>query len=198
MSPNPQYYLDMGQGEPSIEPPIYNIARLKDTYMHEVIPPGVDSTYILGGQGNLWTEQVATTHQVEYMTYPRAFAMAESFWSPGSKKNWERFVKKVENHFERFDYAQINYSPSMYDPIIKVKKNANGSFAITLEPQVGDLSIHYTYDNTIPNKYSLKSNGEPIAYPDGADSFRVISYRNGKPIGRLITLKTEELAKRAK
>jgi hexosaminidase len=198
MSPNPQYYLDMGQGEPSIEPPIYNIARLKDTYMHEVIPPGVDSTYILGGQGNLWTEQVPTTHQVEYMTYPRAFAMAESFWSPGSKKNWESFVKKVENHFERFDYAGINYSTSMYDPIIKVKKNGNGSLTITLEPQVSDVSIHYTYDNTIPNKYSLKSTSEPITYPDGADSFKVMSYRNGKPIGRLIALKTEELTKRAK
>jgi hexosaminidase len=197
MSPNPQYYLDMGQGEPSIEPPIYGIARLKDTYMHEVIPPGVDSTYILGGQGNLWTEQIPTTHQVEYMTYPRAYAMAESFWSPVSRKNWDTFVKKVETHFQRFDNAGINYATSLYDPIIKVKKT-NGALTITLEPQVTDLAVYYTYDNTVPNKYSLKSNGEPITYPDGADSFRVISYRNGKPIGRLITLKTEELMKRAK
>jgi hexosaminidase len=71
MSPNPVYYLDMCQGESSIEPPIYDKARLKEVYDHKVVPEGVDASFILGGQGNLWTEQVPTTAQVEYMTYPR-------------------------------------------------------------------------------------------------------------------------------
>jgi hexosaminidase len=197
MSPAPMYYLDMAQGERTIEPPIYDIARLATVYQHEVIPQGVDSTYILGGQGNLWTEQIPTTHQVEYMTYPRALALSESFWSPRSKKNWTNFVSKVEQHFERFDNANINYAPSMYDPIIKFKR-VNGKIQIELASEVPGVTVHYTYDNTIPNKYSPAATNEPIVLPDGADSFRVTSYREGKPIGRLISFRTEDLEKRVK
>ena len=197
MSPAPVYYLDMGQGEPTIEPPIYGTSRLKETYAHDPLPPGVDSTYILGAQGNLWTEQIPTTHQVEYMTYPRAFAISESTWSPKSKKNWNSFAKKVEHHFARFDRANVNYAPSMYDPIINVKKNSAGMLEVTLEPEVSGLTLHYTYDNTVPNKYSPAYSG-PITIPQGADNFRVMAYRNATPLGRLISFKMEDLAKRAK
>jgi hexosaminidase len=82
------------------------------------VPQGVDSTYILGGQGNLWTEQIPSAPQVEYMTYPRAFALSEVYWSPKAKKDWNGFVRRVEDHFGRFDHAQLNYARSMYDPII--------------------------------------------------------------------------------
>jgi hexosaminidase len=198
MSPAPMYYLDMNQGESSIEPPIYDIARLKTTYTHEPMPPGVDTTYILGGQGNLWTEQIPTTYQVEYMTYPRALALSESFWSPKPKKDWSNFMSKVEDHFVRFDNAGINYSPAMYDPIISVKKNAAGKLEVTLTPEVDNLTIHYSYDNTVPNKYSPVANGQPVVIPDGADNFKVISYRDGKPLGRLISLSAEELVKRVR
>jgi hexosaminidase len=199
MSPNPWYYLDMAQGERSIEPPIYDIARLKTSYEFEVIPAGADSAYILGGQGNLWTEQIPTTHQVEYMTYPRAFALAESFWSPKGKKNWKNFAGKVEEHFQRFDVAGVNFSTSMYDPIISVKKGKdNGPMRIELTTEVEGLDIHYTFDNTIPNRYSDVYKGESLVFPDGADSFRVVTYRDGKPVGHLISFKTEELQKRAR
>jgi hexosaminidase len=198
MSPAPVYYLDMGQGEPSIEPPIYSVARLNEAYAHEPMPPGIDTTFILGAQGNLWTEQIPTTSQVEYMTYPRAFAMSESFWSPKSKKNWKTFAVKVEDHFGRLDNAGINYAPSMYDPIIKVSKNANGQIEVALSTEVEGLAVYYTYDNTVPNKYSQSYSNKPIVLPDGVDNFRVISYRDGKPLGRLISLKTEELLKRVR
>jgi hexosaminidase len=197
MSPAPLYYLDMMQGEPSIEPPVYSSARLKDTYAFDIISPDIDSTYVLGGQGNLWTEQIPTTLHVEYMTYPRAFAIAESLWSPKSKKNWDTFIPKVENHLMRFDQAQINYATSMYDPIITVKRNKDKNLVIELSTEMKGLELHYSVDNTIPNQYFQRYQ-QPIVMPDGADMFRVIAYQNGKPRGRLISLKTEELSKRVK
>lgn len=197
MSPAPQYYLDMIQGEPSIEPPVYSSARLKEVYNFDILPAGIDSTYVLGAQGNLWTEQVPTEPQVEYMTYPRALAIAETVWSPESKKNWNTFVINVENHFERFDAAGINYAPSMYDPIISVKKDKTGKLSIDLSSEIDGLDIYYTLDNSVPNRYHNRYNAS-IAFPPGADMFRVITYRNDKPVGRLITLKTEDLEKRAK
>jgi hexosaminidase len=197
MSPSPQYYLDMVQGEPSIEPPVYSTARLKDTYALTILPEGIDSTFVLGGQGNLWTEQIPTPPQVEYMTFPRAFAIAESMWSPKNKKDWNNFVGRVENHFKRFDEAGINYAPSMYDPIIKVRKNPNGQLVIDLSTEVQGLDIFYTVDNAIPNQYYPKYK-EAIVLPMGADMLRVITYRNNKLLGRLVSIKTEDLEKRVR
>lgn len=197
MSPNPQYYLDMGQGEQSIEPPIYDIARLKDVYALEILAPGIDSAYVLGGQGNLWSETVSTPGEVEYMMYPRAFAVSESMWSPKNKKNWNQFVNKVEDHFERSDFAKRNYAVSMYDPIITAKKNADGNLVVKIEPQVNDLDVFYSLDNTVPNQYAAKYQKEITLTPD-VTQLRLITYRNNKPMGRLISLTAQELQRRVR
>jgi hexosaminidase len=194
MSPAPIYYLDMMQGDAAVEPAVYSTARLKDVYKVDILPAEIDSTYVLGGQGNLWTEQIPTETQVEYMTYPRAFALSETFWSPKNKKEWNNFVTRVENHFERFDEAGVNYASSMYDPIVTVKKK-DGKITIELTSEVENVDLYYTVDNTIPNQYVSKYKST-ITFPDGADNFRIISYRNGKAIGRLISIKTEDLVKR--
>jgi hexosaminidase len=197
MSPSPEYYLDMMQGDASIEAPVYNSARLKDVYQFDILAPGIDSTYVVGAQANLWTEQIPTTAQVEYMTYPRTFAVAETIWSPRNKKNWNGFVSRVENHFQRFDQAGINYSPSLYDAIIRVKKDGKGQLVIDLTTEVEGLNIYYTVDNSIPNHYHPRFK-ESFVFPSGADNLKVITYRDNKPVGRLISLKAEDLEKRVK
>jgi hexosaminidase len=197
MSPSRQYYLDMNQGEQSIEHPIYDVARLKDVYTFDILAPGIDSTYVIGGQGNLWTETVSTPPQAEYMTYPRAFAISETMWSPKWKKDWNEFVTRVEDHFQRFDFAKRNYAESVYDPLISVKKNNEGNLIVKLEPQIEGLEIHYTLDNNIPDQYSAKY-GHEIIFTSDVDQLRLITYRNGTQIGRLISLRTEELNRRVK
>jgi hexosaminidase len=76
------------------------------------VPDGVDPQYIKGGQANLWSEQVYNMRHAQYMLWPRAFAIAESVWSPKEKKNWNHFFSKVEKHFERYDVAEKKYSPA--------------------------------------------------------------------------------------
>jgi hexosaminidase len=197
MSPSHEYYLDMIQGDPSIEAPVYSSARLKEVYNFSILPAGIDSTYVLGGQGNLWTEQVPTVPQLEYMMYPRALAISETLWSQKGKKNWNNFVERVENQFARFDLAKINYSVSLYDPIILVKKNASENLVIELTTEKEGIDLYYTLDNAVPNQYHTKYSG-PITLTEDVDNFRVISYQNGKPLGRLISLKKEDLVKRVK
>ena len=105
MSPTTFVYLDYMQGDAVIEPHVYATLRLKTTYEFEPVPDGVDPKYIKGGQANLWTEQVYNMRHAEYMTWPRAFAIAEDVWSPKENKNWNDFAGRVEKHFERFDVA---------------------------------------------------------------------------------------------
>ncbi|HCA98979.1 MAG TPA: beta-N-acetylhexosaminidase, partial [Porphyromonadaceae bacterium] len=99
MSPTNYVYIDYMQGDISTEPRVYASLRLNQTYKFDPIPEGADANYILGGQANLWTEQVYNIRQAEYMTWPRGFAVSESLWSPKERKDWDQFVLKTENHF---------------------------------------------------------------------------------------------------
>lgn len=196
MSPTSHCYLDLYQGDPAIEPPTYSMLRLKTTYSFDPVPDGVDPALILGGQGNLWTESVPNIRQAEYMTWPRAFALAESLWSPIACKNWDSFVMRVEHHFKRFDIAGINYSTSMCDAIIKaIKSPWPEPLKITLSTEIKGLDLYYSFDGTFPDHYSHKYT-DTLSIPRGADLFRVVSYRDKRAIGKMITISIKDLEAR--
>ncbi|MET0463668.1 MAG: family 20 glycosylhydrolase [Chitinophagaceae bacterium] len=196
MTPTEFAYLDYMQSDVTMEPPVYASLRLKKTYQFEPLPEGVDPKWIKGGQGNLWTEQVYNIRQVQYMIWPRAFALSEVLWSPKDKKNWNAFIPKIEAQFRRFDIAKIKYAPSMYDPDFKVKKVDSTNVSVELIPEIGGLTLHYSFDNSYPDEF-YPSYKEPLTVPKDASLLRVISYRNGKPIGRMISMTVAELKKRA-
>jgi hexosaminidase len=195
MTPTDFVYLDYCQGDPTIDPPIYASLRLKKCYSFDPVPDSVDVKYILGGQGNLWTEQVPTLRYAQYMTYPRAWALAEVFWSAKGTLRWENFIERVEDQFVRADIAGINYSRAMYDAIISPVMKDNNIW-LELDTEVPGLDIYYSIDETMPDSHSTKYT-QPFGLPDKSVTLRVITYRNGKPIGHLITLKPDELRKRA-
>jgi hexosaminidase len=196
MSPTTFAYIDYMQGDPAIEPHIYATLRLKKAYEFEPVPDGVDPKFIKGGQANLWTEQVYNMRHAEYMTWPRAFAISESLWSPKGSKNWNNFVSRVEKHFARFDIAQIKYAPSMYDPIINASAGPDKKLIVELSTEINGLDIYYTFDNSFPDNFYPKYT-EPLIVPDDAVQLKLITYRNGKPIGRMITVPVEELRSKA-
>ncbi|HKM94187.1 MAG TPA: family 20 glycosylhydrolase [Prolixibacteraceae bacterium] len=196
MTPSLWAYLDYQQGELTIEPPVYESLRLKKCYELEPVPDGVDSKYILGGQGNLWAENVPTFRYAQYMTYPRAWSLSEVFWSPKESRNWSSFQNKLEAHFQRADIAEVNYSKAIYDPIINISKK-NDKLWLEMECEAPRVDIYYTVDCTMPDIFSSKYTNA-IELPDGPITLRTIAYRSGKPIGHLITLTREELEKRVR
>jgi hexosaminidase len=193
MSPSPAYYLDLYQGHPEIEPATYSMARLKDTYHFDpTLPEEVDSKYLLGIQANVWTEEMPTFRHVQYMTWPRAFAVAEEAWSVNAKqKDWPAFVKKVEAHFQRFDAYGWNYARSMYDPGISFSADKK---SIVLTPEIDGLRIHYTFDDVEPDE-TYPFYREPLPIPLGATHLRTRTYRDGKPLGRLTMITIAHIAK---
>ena len=195
MTPTTFAYLDYQQGEETIEPAVYASLRLNKSYSYEPVPEGVDAKYILGGQGNLWTEQIVTLHHAEYMTWPRGWALAEDFWSPKESKNWNSFISRVENRFMRSDIEGINYSTAIYDAAVTVK-GKDGKLTVEMDSEAPGLEIYYTIDGAMPNTYSKKYS-KPFVLPEGPVTLRVVTCRNGKQIGHLITLRPEDLKKRA-
>ena len=194
MTPAQYCYLDNIQGDPTIERIQWGqYIPLSKVYNFEPVPQGVDAKYILGGQGNVWTEFISNARRVEYMTWPRGLAMAEALWSPVEKRNWKLFVPRMEAQLARFNQAEINYAPSIYDPFIITEKDQDGNLKIKLSSEMNDLDIYYTFDHSFPDKFSQQYNDIPIAIPKGASEIWVITYRNGKPKGRLLVKSIAEL-----
>ncbi len=196
MTPTTFTYLDYMQGDPIIENRVYAALRLNKTYEFEPVPDGVDPKLIKGGQANLWTEQVYNNRYVEYMTWPRALSVSETLWSPKAKKNWDHFTSKVQQHFKRFDMAEVNYAPSMYEPIFKVSRAKDSSLKIELSTEIKDLDIYYTFDNSFPDRFYPKYTA-PLTAPDEATMLRVITYKGKQPVGRMITMPMKEIRSRA-
>ena len=196
MTPWDYCYLDLYQGENTVEPPTYGMCRLKDSYTYDPVPDSVDERLILGGQGNLWTESVPNFRQVEYMTWPRGLALAEVYWSPKSARNWDSFTGRMEFEFQRMDGAGIKYARSAYNVILTPKRSTDRELVVSMSTEVKGLDIYYSFDNTNPDPYYPKYDGTPVKFPLGATQLNVITYRNGHPIGQQVNIKKEELAKR--
>lgn len=195
MSPSTFAYLDYMQGDKIAEPPVYASLRLNKSYQFDPLPEGVDAKFIKGGQANIWTEQIYNTRHLQYMLWPRGFAIAESVWSPKEKKQWGHFIPKVEAHFNRLDAAGIKYSRSMYDPAFAAAKAAGNEWAVTLSTEIEGLNIHYSFDNSFPDQYYPRYT-VPVTIPKDAKLMRVVTYRNGVQVGRIISMPIEDLKTR--
>lgn len=196
MSPTTFAYLDYMQADPIIETRIYASLRLNKTYQFDPQPDNVNEKYIMGGQANLWTEQVYNMRQAQYMTWPRGMAIAESVWSPKQKKNWNNFFSKVETHFDRLDEAEVKYAPSVYDPIFTVTKTNDNKPKVELSTEVEGLDIYYSFDNSFPDRFYPKYT-EALIPPKDAVMLKVVTYKGKEQVGRFNLMPVEELKKRA-
>ena len=130
------------------------------------------------------------------MTWPRLMAIAEVAWSPKSSKNWDRFAKKVESHFAILDSLQIKYAKSIYDPIVTTTLNTKGELYVHMEGEIDELDFYYTIDESMPDQFSQQFKN-PILIPEDVTILRVISYRNGKQIGKYLNIPIASLKQRA-
>ena len=196
MSPSTFAYIDYMQGDRVMEPQVYASLRLKKAYTFEPVPEGVNPALIKGGQANLWTEQVYNFRQAQYMTWPRGMAIAEAVWSPKEKRNWNDFVKRVEDHFPRLDAAGIKFAPSMYEPDIKASKDGTNGIMVELVPEIDGIDSYFSFDNSWPDSMYPKYSSA-LAVPKDAQMMRIINYKGNQQVGRPMTITVEELRKRA-
>ena len=197
MTPNNHVYIDLMQGDKAIEPPVYKTVRLRDSYAFNPVPAGVDAKLVKGGQANLWSEQLFNYRHLQYMTYPRSFAIAEALWSEPANRNWDNFIGRVEAHMARFDVAQKKYAPSMYEPIIEVNRNAVGELMVQLSTEISGLTIHYSFDHSFPDQFYPVASG-PVLVPKDATVMKIVTYRGDKAMGRTLDLTVNDMINRAK
>ena len=153
MSPGSHCYFDHYQGDPANEPlAIGGYTTVQKVYSYEPIPAELkpeECKYILGAQGNVWTEYILTPEHVEYMAVPRMLALAEVLWTPKAKRNEADFLSRLENEFPKLDAMKVNTSKGLYQVSLLPRP---GKVAGTIEVQVSTSS-----SGTI----AIQTNGSP-------------------------------------
>jgi hexosaminidase len=113
MTPTTYCYLDYYQSTNQPEPKaIGGYLPLNQVYGFEPIPPKLEPRFqrhILGAQGNLWTEYIASLNHAQYMMFPRLCALAEVAWSPAAARNYNDFTRRLRVHGRRFDQMGVHY-----------------------------------------------------------------------------------------
>ena len=116
LTPQPTLYINRKAGTDPSEPHAVgggNDATLQQVYGYNP-DNGVAANlqkYYTGVQGTFWTEHVSEAGHVEYLTFPRLMAIAETGWSPTEKKNFNDFCNRMKQDTVLLNYNNYQYAP---------------------------------------------------------------------------------------
>jgi len=118
MTPGTHCYFDYYQvGEQGQKKePITGSKRhtsVEKVYSYEPTPSALnpeERTYILGAQGNVWTEYMPTWDLVEYNVLPRMTALSEVVWTSKKNRNWKDFHSRLQHIAKRYDALGSTYA----------------------------------------------------------------------------------------
>ena len=189
-------YLDYYQGDRKIEPVgIGSYFTLEMVYDYDPIPAEVASLgledYILGVQCNNWSEYFYTDSVAEYRTWPRAVAVSEIAWSQIENKDWDDFLRRLDDAHIRMDMHHINY----HIPLPEQPGGSCNTVAFTDSTTV-------TFKTTRPVKMVYTLNGKeptarsqeytaPLKFTEDA----TIKIRSILPTGQMSKVRTIDVVK---
>lgn len=115
MTPGKPCYFDHYQAKDKEKEPLaiggYN--PLDSVYAYNPTPKALteeEAKFIMGAQGNVWTEYITDFSKVEYMSMPRMAALSEVLWTPIEKKNYKDFILRLKLHSKLLDKMNVNYA----------------------------------------------------------------------------------------
>lgn len=181
MTPTDYAYLDYGQGDPATEPlNIGGYLTLEKVYSFDPVPKELspdEAKYILGGQGNIWTEYLPKPESVEYMAFPRMLAMAENVWSTPANKNYEDFLGRLSAHYLRLDKQNVNYRIPEPTGLANTVIPTGQAIGTTVRSPVPGAKVVGTVDGSDPTEKSPVFPEKFVANP-----------RDGKVVVKTITI----------
>jgi hexosaminidase len=161
MSPSNELYLDYLQTDSPNEPPGRPATiTLKQVYAFEPVPAALAAdkrSHILGLQANVWTEHMRSFARVEHAIFPRIAALAETAWSPRSKKDWQGFLARLPAQLQRYRAMDIAYAQTPFEVRSALVENrGQGTVQVSLSNQLGYADMRYTIDGSDPTAASTR------------------------------------------
>lgn len=111
LSPANRVYLDMKYDEATVLGLRWaGFVSVQKTYDWDPDRDGgVPADKILGVEAPLWSETVATIHDLEFMTFPRIAALADLGWAPASTHGWTAFAARLGAQAPRWTALGVNF-----------------------------------------------------------------------------------------
>ena len=190
MTPGAYCYFDHYQGSQQNEPlAIGGYTTIEKVYSFEPMPSALNEMeqhYILGAQGNVWTEYITSPEQVEYMALPRMCALAEVLWTPKNQKDYPDFQNRLLRHFSILDKLNVNYSKSIYELKTSVKSlEDHHGVSMELSSPFNSGKIVYTMDGTDPEINSTLYSVPVTINKNG--KIKAAYFENGKQKGNTLS-----------
>ena len=159
MCPVSHCYFDYYQANAETSPEaIGGYTTLKKVYSFNPVPEELtqsESKFVLGGQGNLWTEYVQTPDLAQYRVLPRMTALSEVLWSGPGTNSYEDFYGRLMHLQDRFDNLDWTYAPGAFVVSIHANQKSIGSeFQVKLSSEKPGETIRFTIDGSDPTNYS--------------------------------------------
>lgn len=177
MTPTDYVYFDYGQGDPAYEPlNIGGYLTLEKVYSYDPVPKELtadEAKYILGGQGNVWTEYLKTSDKVEYMAFPRALALAEVLWTAPENKDYGDFLQRLSSQFPRLDKQNVNYRIPPPTGLSNEVIPKGGAFGMPVRSLVPGSKVLGTVDGSEPTEKSAPFPEQFVANPTDGDVLTV-------------------------
>jgi hexosaminidase len=180
-------YFDHYQSGSPQEPVSFGrYAALDETYNYDPVSKELtpeEQQYVIGTQGNLWTEYVPTVAKLQYQILPRLFALSEVAWSKPENKDYTNFSEvRLAKHFARLDAIHYNYRVPTALPIIDTVFFGD-KFTFAPKSVVPGAKIYYTLNGRDPLDTDLEY-VSPITIYVPANEKREFKTRVITPSGR--------------
>jgi hexosaminidase len=186
MCPGSHCYFDHYQGNRKTEPlAIGGYTTVQKVYLYEPTPDSLkdsEKEYVLGAQGNVWTEYIPDFKQVSYMAMPRLAALSEVLWTPKVARKYSLFQDRLVRQLPELSKMGITYSKALYDinSELTAAKNHKG-VELTLTAPFANGEIYYTLNDSEPTLQSLKYVSSLII--SNKQTIKAAYFDKGKKVG---------------
>ncbi|TDU43051.1 hexosaminidase [Gelidibacter sediminis] len=186
MTPGSHMYFDHYQGPQNLEPlawggytPLSKVYEF-DPVVETMTPE--QAKHVLGGQANVWSEQIKTEEHSQYMIFPRLAALSEAVWSPKASRNWDDFSKRILSQFKRYDYLDVNYAKSAFLVMEDVKIDMETKeVSVELKNEFTDADIRYSLnDEKLTDKATKYT--QPLKI-DKTTTIHASLFKDDQPVG---------------
>jgi hexosaminidase len=187
MSPTDYCYFDYYQGDARHEPPaIGGFLPLQKVYRYDPVPTVLaldERQYILGVQANLWSEYITNPEHMQYMLFPRLFALSEIAWSPPADKNYQGLLQRLSYQLGRLEQQDVNYRIPEPQGLNDFYTATEDHVNVQLASIIPASQIRYTLDGSVPTEQSPLYES-PFQVPLQADHKTVLNVVVITPRGR--------------
>ncbi|PID27728.1 MAG: beta-N-acetylhexosaminidase [Candidatus Cloacimonadota bacterium] len=190
MTPESYCYLDHYQSDPCTEKDaIGGYLPVKRVYSFDPVPQELTQEqrkYILGAQGNVWTEWIPDEKHCEYMILPRMIALAEVLWTNKDLLDWNDFRLRLDKEILKLTRLGFNVCPGS-SKINFIPDFTEGYNVISLDSELSSPEIRFEFDEET-GKNSQKYQNKSIKFDRETDLYAAI-FKDGKKFGKDSVLK---------